>query len=523
MKHNPARSPLPDLKYSGERCLTRRTVLRAAAAGCVAWPWGARLPADDRSEDLWFELSFPPALREEPFTGRVYVFLAPAGTEPRSAGNWFHPLPLLAKEVRDLRPGQTVSLSPADPQTICFPRRITPGDLKSCRAQAVLRFNPWERMIGDGPGNAFGPPVELASRGRATRLQVDRLVPPRPVPEAPGCRPLVVHSELLSRFHGREVPVQGMVLLPPSYTSQPQRRFPVIFSIPGFSGTHREGFRREPVRETNPGGVEFIRVTLDPACPLGHHVFADSANNGPWGRALVEEFLPALDAEYRTVAEPHGRLLTGHSSGGWSSLWLQVTHADLFGGVWSTAPDPVDFRDFQRINIYRPGENMYVDPQGARRPLARVGGEVRLWFEDFCRMEDAFGPGGQLHSFEAVFSPRGVDGRPRLLWNRETGVIDPDVAAAWTAYDIRLVLEDRWSDLGPRLAGKLHVWMGTEDTFYLEGATRLLQESLRELGSDAVVELYEGKDHGSLLTRDLRDRMRREMSERFLRGASVAS
>ncbi len=498
--------------------LSRRTLLQGMAAWWLTSPSraGAGRAPDER---LWFELSFPRSLRTEPFTGRVYVFLAPKGAEPRTAGSWFDPQPLLAKEVRHLSPGSSVSLSPADPETLCFPRDLATRDLTGFCAQAVLRFNPWERTVGQGAGNAYGPVVEFVPSGRVVVLGVDRLVPETPLPQSKWSRPLLVRSERLSRFHGREVFVQGMVLLPASYFDQPRRRYPVIFTIPGFGGTLREGYRREPIPESHPQGVEFLRVTLDPTCPLGHHVFADSANNGPWGTALVEDFLPALDAEFRTIPAPHARLLTGHSSGGWSSLWLQTTCPEVFGGVWSTAPDPVDFRDFQQINLYRPGENMFVDPQGERRPLARAGGRVRLWYDDFCRMEDVLGPGGQLHSFEAVFSPRGDDGRPRRLWDRETGRIDADVAAAWTAYDIRLWLTDHWSEWAPSLAGKLHVFMGTEDTFYLEGSTRLLAAALRELGSDAVVELHEGKDHASLLTRELRARIRQEMAELFLRGS----
>lgn len=137
--------------------------------------------------------------------------------------------------------------------------------------------------------------------------------------------------------------------------------------------------------------------------------------------------------------------------------------------------------------------------------------------ETFDRMEQVLGPGGQLHSFEAVFSPRGNDGAPRLLWDRETGAIDPETARAWEAYDIRLVLERNWEALGPRLAGKLHVFMGGEDTFYLDGAVRLLKESLEKLESDAVLEIHEGKDHRTLLTDELRLRIRHEMAEAVLR------
>jgi hypothetical protein len=132
-------------------------------------------------------------------------------------------------------------------------------------------------------------------------------------------------------------------------------------------------------------------------------------------------------------------------------------------------------------------------------------------------MEDVLGPGGQLHSFEAVFSPRGRDGQPQLLWDRRTGAIQSDVARTWEKYDIRLVLERNWKALAPKLAGKIHVFMGANDTFYLEGATRLLQESLTRLGSDAVIEIDPGKNHFTLLDADLTKRIRTEMTEAFLK------
>jgi hypothetical protein len=259
-----------------------------------------------------------------------------------------------------------------------------------------------------------------------------------------------------------------------------------------------------------------LYVVLDPSCRHGHHVFADSANNGPCGRALVEEFIPALEKRFRAVGKPQGRFVTGHSSGGWSSLWLQVTYPDTFNGVWSTAPDPVDFRDFQKINLYRAGVNMFRDETGRPRPLARRDGEPVLWYKGFSDMEEVMGHGGQLASFEAVFSARGPDGRPRRLWDRKTGAVDRQVAKGWEKYDIRLVLERNWKRLAPKLAGKLHVYMGADDTFYLEGATVLLKEALKKLGSDAKVELFPGRDHGSLLKADLklRERIAREMAAR---------
>jgi len=206
--------------------------------------------------------------------------------------------------------------------------------------------------------------------------------------------------------------------------------------------------------------------------------------------------------------------VTGHSSGGWSSLWLQVTYPDTFNGVWSTSPDPVDFRDFQRIDLTKPDANMFFDSKGEKRPLARMKGKPILFYKPFSDMEEIMGHGGQLASFEAVFSPRGPGLQVRKLWDRTTGAIDPEVTKSWEKYDIRLVLERNWKTLAPKLAGKLHVWTGGADTFYLEGAVVRLKESLQKLGSDADVEIFPGRDHG-LRDKAIRDRIAKQMAERF--------
>jgi S-formylglutathione hydrolase FrmB len=305
--------------------------------------------------------------------------------------------------------------------------------------------------------------------------------------------------------------------LPASYGTSPEKRYPVLIIVPGFGGTHYEVANRGVVKEKNSLGVEFIRVTMNPSCARGHHVFADSANNGPFGESFTKEFLPKLDQEYRTIAAPTARFLTGHSSGGWSTLWLQTAYPEVFGGTWSTSPDTVDFTDFQRVNIYAPSANMYRDEAGQRRPLGRDGAQVLLWTDRFCDMEHTLGHGGQMHSFEAVFSPRGEDGLPRPMWDRRTGAIDHAVAETWKKYDIRLQLEQNWATVGPQLAGKLHVFTGAEDTFFLEGAVRNLKATLEKLGSDAVVEILPGKNHFNLFFGGLDTRIHQEMASTFLK------
>jgi hypothetical protein len=494
------------LRFSVSVCLAF-TVCTAATA--------ASTPAS--SGDWRLAVRFSPKTHGDTYTGRVYVFFSKRGGEPRRGPNWFRPEPFLSKDVTNWKPGETLEFVSSDKSILAFPKMLRAADLAGRHAQAVIRFNPFEREVGEGVGNGYSAVVTLPEAGGDKswpELIVDKIVPPRTFTESASRKEFTAHSRLLSNFYGHDVAISAAVLLPASYDTAKSRRYPTIFTIPGFGGTHYQ-YRAARQPSTGPKEVEFLRVVLNPSCPLGHDVFADSANNGPVGEALVTEFLPAFDQAFRTVADPRARFLTGHSSGGWSSLWLQVTYPETFGGTWSTSPDPVDFRDFQLIDIYRPGENMFLDRAGKERPLARMAGQVLVRYRNFSVMEDVLGPGGQLCSFEAVFSPRGSDGKPAQLWDRKTGAINPDVAHAWERYDIRLVLERNWPTLGPKLAGKLHVFMGDADTFYLEGATKLLKKSLAQLGSDAVVEIHPGRDHMTLLSSELRERIRQEMANAY--------
>ena len=473
--------------------------------------------------DRWeFPIRFSKSVRETPYSGRVYLIFTKRDREPRLGPSWFSPEQFVSAEVKNWAPDTPLTIasgassSPGVSDTLrSYPEAFSALDLTGCRVQAVARFNSWQREIGKGEGNGFSATATVAAEGKQPELVINARVPKKEFQETQWSKLLKVKSKLLSDFYGHDVFIRAGVTVPASYAANPARRYPTIFEVPGFGGDHTYRASGQAPVELGEDGVEFIRVMLDPSCPLGHHVFADSANNGPRGQSLVDEFLPAFDKQYRSIAKPTARFVTGHSSGGWSSLWIQVTYPEHFGGVWSTAPDPVDFRDFQRINLYAANENMYSTAEGKPRPLARIGGQVRLWYKGFADMEWALGPGGQLHSFEAVFSPRGEDGKPKLVWDRETGKVATEVAKTWEKYDIRLILESNWKELEPKLSGKLHVFMGDQDTFYLEGATVLLKESLAKIGSDARVEIIPGRDHFNLLPPELQVRIRSEMVAAF--------
>lgn len=330
-------------------------------------------------------------------------------------------------------------------------------------------------------------------------------------------------SGLLSRFWGREMNMEAAIISPKDLGGD--ERLPVCYYIHGFGASHREA-NRSPVLDAltkRGGGYPRIHlVYLNAAFPMGHHIWADSANTGPWGEALTTEFIPAIEKKLQAYGAPEGRFLSGHSSGGYSSLWLQVAYPDFFGGVWSGAPDPVDFKDFLGIDIYR-DKNAYTDRSGDERMMIRRGGEWVLSIRDYTKREiDRKEFGGQMASFDAVFSPKGEDGRPMPLFDRETGIIDPFVAEAWKKYDLTLILKENWKELAPKLEGKIHVFTGTEDSYGLDGAVRLMEEALGRRGSDAEFVWAPGFGHGvfrpheELWPNGLLERMNREMAGAFI-------
>lgn len=463
---------------------------------------------------LRFSVTYPQSLFAGPFNGRVVIYLSRHAEQPRLGPDWFAPEPMYSQKFRDVLPGTPMVI---DETATGFPGNLSQLPPGEYRVQAVIDRNLGGRSIGESPGNLYSEAILMRldpAEDRTILLVCDRMVRERRLRETSRLKEVRVVSRILSRFYGRTTTLNAAVSLPAEWTQDPGRKFPVLYEVPGFGGRHYGD-----IAETLRGGEPFIVVRLDPDCPGGHSVFADSANNGPWGQALIKELIPVIEKRFRGLGRPEGRFVTGHSSGGWSSLWLQITYPDFFGGCWATAPDPVDFRDFLQVNLYQPGENMFFDRAGRRRPLAREGNMPVLFLKDFSDMERPI-RGEQLGSFEYVFSPRGSDGEPLRLWDRDTGAIHTEVAEAWRKYDVGLILRTRWTELEPKLRGKIHIYMGDQDTFYLEGAVKLLQQEMKRLHADVVIEIVPG-DHGSMLTPELHARMGRQMAERYRRALHV--
>jgi hypothetical protein len=316
-------------------------------------------------------------------------------------------------------------------------------------------------------------------------------------------KPIDFVSPALSEFWGKPMHVRGIVLLPPDYEAS-KEKYPTVYRTEGFGGSlailplsARQHYRLMKSGDTPP----MIRVFLDHSSPWGTHEFADSVNNGPWGFALTEELIPALEKQYRMDAKPSGRFTTGHSSGGWFAIWQQVRYPEVFGGTWARSPDPVDFRSFTGIDIYRDGANAYVRPDGSAQYLVRdASGKELVSFKEYSQQENVLGDyGGQIDSFDWVFSPKGVDGRPQPLFDRATGKVDPEVARYWREhFDISYLIRRDWKSLKPVLDGKIHLVIGTMDTFHLNEAAVLLDREMQKLGAKADFLFMEGRTHGNI-------------------------
>ncbi len=414
---------------------------------------------------------------------------------------------LTAREVIDL--AAPVRLTAED---VSFPASFTSAPAGEYLLFALLDRDHSYTYSGPGAGDIYSKVVKVTLPAGEAKLSLSGTVPKRNIPAVDGARVVEFDSPLLSRFWGRPIKMEATVVLPPSYDKS-KDKFPVVYSIHGYGGTHLSALRQaEKIRKEMSEGKrpEMIWVFLNGHFSLGHHAFADSANNGPWGTALVNEFIPHLEKQFRMDAKPSGRLLTGHSSGGWSSMWVMVTHPDFFGGTWSTSPDSLDFRNFT-------GPDLTTDTNAFSRsakdfPLVRMDGKDLMSVRQYAQQEWVTGTfGGQFASFNAVFSPKGPDGRPLPLFNVVTGDIDPQVAKAWEKYDVSRKLRDNWKTLGPKLKGKLHIYMGGADTFHLDEPLRVFEAEMKKLGSDARIEFLAGRTHFDLFKDGLNLKIEWEM------------
>jgi hypothetical protein len=458
---------------------------------------------------LFIHVTLAPELHG-PFSGRLLVFVAQGSgakevdASPFQAAGGY----AAAKEVHDWAPGTVVDL---DADDLVYPGPLSDAKPGDYQLQAVLDVGHTYTYSGRGAGDLLSDVVTLSGfdprQGIKQNVTLSRVLEKEAKPAEKASNknvhPFSFTSRALTRFWGRETAIQGYVVTPPSYGERPAAKFPTVYWTHGFGGdfarieSTAERFFKSMAEKKMP---EMIWVVLNESCPTGTHEFADSVNNGPWGEALTSELIPHLEATYHMDAKPSGRFLQGHSSGGWATLWLQTKYPKIFGGTWSTSPDPSDFHDFTGPDLYAPHANLYRKPDGSAYPLVRDKGVVLATMEQVAKQERVIGPyGGQISSFDWVFSPRGPDGTPMPMFDRETGDVDPYVAAYWRDhYDIAHLVAKNWKTIGPDLRGKIHLFVGTADTFYLDGPAHRLQAVLDSLHAGAHFTFIPGRTHMDL-------------------------
>ena len=482
-----------------------------------------RRTLSDTKPELKFEISFPKAVHKEPVKGRVYVIISKTNNrEPRlqisRTGT-----PFFGLDVERLKPGQSVIIDEtAFGSPIQSLKDFPPGDYfvqglisiytKFQRAdghEVWFHKDQWEgQRFNRSPGNLYSTVVKVhidPNEEKTIPLFCNQKIPPIEVPpDTKWVKRIKFQSKILTNFWGQPMYLGATILLPKGYDDNPGIYYPVDYVQGHFSLRAPYGFRTEPPDEVDrwgKRGYEFyqawtsddlprlILVTFQHPCPYFDDSYAvNSANCGPYGDAIMQELIPKIEEDFRIIREPYARVLEGGSTGGWEALALQIFHPDFFGGCFAYCPDPVDFRDVEGINIYQDKNAYYKEYEWRQEPTISVRdtwGRVIQTAQQKNHYELARGTRGrsgeQFDIWSAVYGPVGEDGYYKPLYDKRTGEIDTSVARYWKEnYDLRYYLEKNWSVVGPKLAGKLHIFTGDMDTFYLNNAVHLLHDFLEK-------------------------------------------
>jgi len=372
-----------------------------------------------------------------------------------------------------------------------------------------LHNDQWEgQQWSRSPGNLYSEVKKIhfdPSKMETYPLICSHIIPPIEIPQdTQWIKRLKFQSQILTEFWGQPIYLGATILLPRGYDEHPDVYYPVNYMQGHFSLRAPNGFTSEEPKQEDrwsSRGYEFykfwisgecprmILVTFQHPCPYYDDSYAvNSENCGPYGDAIMKELIPFVEEHFRIIRKPYARVLSGGSTGGWESLALQIFHPNFFGGTWSLCPDSVDFRYHQIVNIYEDPNAYYkeYDWMKVERPSCRTtDGNIRFTMKDENYYELAIGDksrsGGQWDIWEAAYGPADEDGYPKRLWDKVTGEIDHSVAEYWKEnYDLRYYLEKNWSWIGPKLKGKLHVYTGSMDSFYLNDAVVLLEEFLEK-------------------------------------------
>jgi len=368
------------------------------------------------------------------------------------------------------------------------------------------------------PGNLFSKPQKITLTTSEVAITLTEEIPSiPPKPDTKYVRHIHIQSQLLSKFWGRPMELSALVLLPEGFDEHPNARFPLMifhdhfvddfdnfrttppdpnlkpdyserFHIAGYNQIQQQEAYKFYQQWTSRKFPRFLVVKIQHANPYYDDSYAvNSANVGPYGDAIEQELIPAIEKQFRALGQGWARFVYGGSTGGWEALAVQVFHPDYYNGAFAACPDPIDFHAYTNINLYEDKNAFFIE--GAHTRVAQPSmrdylGHTFLTTQDFNAYELALGDHGrsgeQFDIWQAVYGPVGEDGYPRPIFNKVTGEIDHGVAEYWREhYDLAAILQRDWARIGPDLAGKIHIYVGADDTYFLNDAVYRMEDFLK--------------------------------------------
>jgi hypothetical protein len=486
-----------------------------------------------------FTVRFAASLSKEALDGRLLLLISKDDSrEPRFqiSDSSLESAQVFGIDVEGMKPGEEKGV---DAAVLGYPLEsladLPPGEYS---VQALLhKYETFRRATGHtvklpmdrgegqqwnrAPGNLYSTPQKLrwdGGSGTVTRIELDKVIPPiTDPPETKYVKHVRIRSELLSKFWGRDMYLGAHVLLPEGFETHPEARYPLVINH-GHYPSDFGGWRERPpdpelkceysarfrldcynrIEEqaaydfykewTGPDFPRVLVIEIQHANPYYDDSYAvNSANLGPYGDAIMKELVPYVEKRFRGIGAGWARATYGGSTGGWEALAAQMFYPEEFNACYAACPDPIDFRAYTVVDIYRDANAYWAE--GPFKKVPRPGhrnylGHVSSTLEQMNRMELALGTrsrsGQQWDIWEAVYSPQGPDGYPARIWDKRTGVIDRKVAEYWKEhYDLSWILQRDWNrGLGRKLEGKIHLYVGDMDNYYLNNAVYLAQAFL---------------------------------------------
>jgi hypothetical protein len=523
--------------------------MRVSVCSFVLFLAAAALKAQSGVQKI--SVSFPAARSAKALDGRVLLLLSnDPSEEPRmQIDDTPRSQMVFGVTVDGLKPGQEIVVGDtAAGYPVRSLKDVPAGDYT---VQAVLNvYETFHRADGKtiklapdrgegqhwnlAPGNRYSTPrkVHVGPGGGAITVSLDQVIPPiAPVADTKYVRHIRIESKLLTKFWGTPTYLSAIVLVPEGFDEHPEARFPLMifhdhfvsgfedfrttppdpnlkpnyserFHLSGYNRIQQEEAYKEYQQWISPKFPRVLIMKIQHANPYYDDSYAvNSANLGPYGDAIETELVPAVERQFRGIGQSWARFMYGGSTGGWESLAVQLFYPDHYNGAFAACPDPVDFRAYMTRDIYKDENMFYI--QGVNKRVEQPAmrdylGHTLILMRDNVAYEAALGDHGrsgeQFDIWQAVYSPKGADGYPQPIFDKATGEIDHKVAEYWREhYDLDAKLQREWATVGPKLQGKIHLYVGSDDTYFLNDAVYLLEDFLKTTGTPGHGVPYEGE------------------------------